>query len=56
MISIISTPDDITVIVKGQRLGIKSVSVALIVDSLADALGSTARGAESDDTSRWPPL
>lgn len=51
-----STPDDITIIVNGQRLDIKSVSVALDTDSLADVIGSLAHGAESNDTSQWSPL
>jgi hypothetical protein len=54
MIFLISTPDDITTIVNEQRLGIEDISVALNMDSLADVLGITAHGAESDDTSEWP--
>ena len=56
MISLMSTPDDITIIVNGQRLGIKSVSMVLSTDSLADVLGSLAHGAEGDNISQWPPL
>lgn len=56
MIVLISAPDVITVIVNGQRLGIKSVPVALNLNSFADGLGSTMHEIESSGTFQLSPL